>query len=224
MRIGIIGAGMIGSTLARLWADAGHEMVISSRHPDELKSLVADLGRRATAGTAEEAARVGEAILLTVPLKAVPALGRDIEALLRDKVVLDTGNAYEQRDGDIAREATRNPRGSAAWAAALFPRSKWVKAFNSVYFKTLASEAHRSGDRVGIPLASDSQDALDVASRLVRDAGFEPVVIGDLGRGREFEPGTQVYNTGMSASALRRAFAKHAAPESSRMEPPGAAP
>ena len=206
MRIGIIGAGMIGSTLAKLWADAGHDVVISSRHPEKLQSLAEELGPRATAGTTDDAAKFGEAILLTIPLKAVPGVARDLEPLLSDKVVLDTGNAYAQRDGDIAREASRNPRGSAAWAASLLPHSKWVKAFNSVYFKTLASEAHRSSDPVGIPLASDSQDALDVASRLVRDAGFEPVVIGDLGRGKEFEPGTRVYNTGMSASALRKAF------------------
>ena len=208
MRIGIIGAGMIGSTLAKLWVDAGHEIVISSRHPNELNSLVKELGPRASSGTPTEAATLGEVVLLTVPLKAVPALAHDLEPLLRGKVVLDTGNAYEQRDGDIAREASRNPRGTAAWAAALFPRSKWVKAFNSVYYKTLASEAHRSKDPVGIPLASDSPEALDVAAQLVRDAGFEPVVIGDLARGKEFEPGTSVYNTGMSASALRRAFAK----------------
>ena len=200
---------MIGSTLAKLWADADHEIVISSRHPDQLKSLVEELGPRASAGTPDEAAKAGEAILLTVPLKAVPALARELEPLLRGKVVLDTGNAYEQRDGDIARDASRDPRGSAAWAAALFPQSKWVKAFNSVYYKTLASEAHRPSDRVGIPLASDSPEALDVASQLVRDAGFEPVVIGDLARGKEFEPGAPVYNTGMSAAKLRRSFAKH---------------
>ena len=222
MRIGIIGAGMIGSTLAKLWVDAGHEIVLSSRHPDELRPLIEKLGPRATAGTPNDAAKFGEALLLTIPLKAVPGVVRELEPLLRDKIVLDTGNAYEQRDGDVAREASRNPRGSAAWAAALFPRSKWVKAFNSVYFKTLASEAHRASDPVGIPLASDSPEALEVASELVRDAGFEPVVIGDLARGKEFEPGTPAYNTGMSASALRRAFAKHSPTGPTHTEPPRA--
>ena len=224
MRIGIIGAGMIGSTLAKLWADADHEIVISSRHPDELQSLVEELGPRASAGTPADAATSGEAVLLTVPLKAVPALARDLEPLLRGKVVLDTGNAYEQRDGDMGREASRHPRGSAAWAAAFFPASEWVKAFNTVYYKTLASEAHRPKDPVGIPLASDSPEALEVAGRLVRDAGFEPVVVGDLGRGKEFEPGTRPYNTGMSASSLRGVFAKQAPAASARAEPPRAAP
>ena len=219
MRIGIIGAGMIGSTLAKLWTDASHEVLISSRHPDELQSLVEELEPRASAGTPADAAKFGEAVLMTVPLKAVPALARDLEPLLRGKVVLDTGNAYEQRDGDVAREASRHPRGSAAWTAALFPLSRWVKAFNTVYYKTLASEAHRSSDSVGIPLASDSPEALEVASRLVRDAGFEPVIIGDLGRGKEFEPGASVYNTGMSGKALRRAFAKPTATAQFGAEP-----
>jgi predicted dinucleotide-binding enzyme len=79
----------------------------------------------------------------------------------------------------------------------MFPGARWVKAFNTVQFKTLASEAHRAGDRVGIPLASDDREALDVTSALVRDAGFEPLIVGTLARGREFEPGTPAYNTGI---------------------------
>jgi len=210
MRIGIVGAGMIGSTVARLWVDASHEVLLSSRHPNELDALVNELGPRASAGTTADAAEYGDVVLLTVPLKALPDLAREIGAELADKTVLDTANAYEQRDVEIAREAMRHPRGTAGWAALLFPQSRWVKAFNTVYYKTLASEANRRGDRVGIPLASDHPDALEVASRLVRDAGFDPVIVGDLGRGKEFEPGTRVYNTGMSGPELRTAFAKRA--------------
>jgi hypothetical protein len=132
MRIGIIGAGMIGSTLAKLWADAGHEVRLASRHPEQLKPLVAEIGQRASAGTPSEAAAFGEAVMLTVPLKAVPDLARDLSPLLAGKIVIDTGNAYERRDGDAARQATRHPGGSAAWAAAMFPEARWVKAFNTV--------------------------------------------------------------------------------------------
>ena len=88
-------------------------------------------------------------------------------------------------------------------AAAMFPGSRWVKAFNTVYFKVLEREAHRDGDRVGIPLAGDDQQALDVAADLVRDAGFEPLVVGSLARGKEFEPNTPPYNTGMTARQLQ---------------------
>jgi predicted dinucleotide-binding enzyme len=206
VRIGIIGAGMIGSTLAKLWTDAGHGIVLASRHPDQLKPLVSELGQLVTAGTPADAARLGEVVMLTVPLKAVPDLAKDIAPALRDKVVLDTGNAYERRDGEIANVASRYPGGSAGWAASMFPGARWVKAFNTVYFKTLASEAHRSDDRVGIPLASDDRPALDVAAVLVRDAGFEPVIVGELSRGKEFEPDTRPYNTGMTARQLEAIF------------------
>jgi predicted dinucleotide-binding enzyme len=206
MRIGIIGAGMIGSTLAKLWVDAGHEVLLASRHPADLQALVERLGPGASAGTPLEAAVFGEVVMLTVPLRALPDLARDLAPSLAGKIVLDTANAYERRDGASAREAAGHPHGSAGWAAAMFPRSRWVKAFNTVYFKTLATEAHRKADPVGIPLAGDNRDALDVAARLVRDAGFDPVIVGPLARGREFEPDTPPYNTGMSGAKLRALF------------------
>ncbi|MCC7009953.1 MAG: NADPH-dependent F420 reductase [Acidobacteria bacterium] len=206
MQIGLIGAGMIGSTLAKLWVDAGHEVMLSSRHPDELRALADRIGDLASVGTPAEAARYGETVLLTVPLGAVPQLAAELAPLVARKVVLDTGNAYENRDGAIAREATAHPRGSAGWAAAQFPGARWVKAFNTVYFKVMEIEAHREGDRIGIPLASDDRDALDVAAALVRDAGFDPVIVGPLARGREFEPGTPCYNTAMTGADLRRFF------------------
>lgn len=208
MRIGIVGAGKIGSTVAKLWVDAGHEVMLASRHPNELQPLVESLGARASAGTSEEAARFGDVVMITVPLKAIPELAEELASLLRGKVVLDTGNAYVQRDGDIARESSAYPGGSAAWAAAKFPGARWVKAFNSVNYKVLESEAHRSGDRVGIPLASDDQGALEVAARLVRDAGFDPVIVGPLARGKEFEPNTRVYNTGMSGPEVQKELTK----------------
>jgi hypothetical protein len=206
MKIGIIGGGMIGSTLAKLWANAGHEVIISSRHPDELKLLVERIGARAAAGTPIEAAALGNVVMLTVPLKSIPDVARDLKQELDGKIVLDTGNAYERRDGATATEATDDPRGSAGWAAAMFPGARWVKAFNTVYFKTLETEAHRDGDRVGIPLASDDEGAFDVAAELVRDAGFDPVIVGALARGREFEPNTPMYNTGKSGRELRAYF------------------
>ena len=203
MRIGIVGAGKLGSTVGKLWVDAGHEVRFASRHPEELQPLVEKLGKRASAGTPLEAAKFGEVVMLTVPLAAFPDLGRDLATPLAGKVVLDTGNAYEKRDGKVAGEATRHPRGSAGWAAAMYPEARWVKAFNTVYFKVLESEAHRDGDRVGIPLAGDDHQAVEIAARLVRDAGFDPVIAGGLARGKEFEPNTRPYNTGMSGPELR---------------------
>ena len=204
MKIGIIGAGMIGSTVGKLWVDAGHEVRFASRHPEELAPLVGKLGARASAGTSAEAAAFGDVVMVTIPLAALPQLAHDVS--LANKIVLDTSNAYERRDGAKASEATQHPRGSAGWAAEIFPDARWVKAFNTVYFKTLETEAHRNGDRVGIPLASDDAAAMEVAAQLVRDAGLDPVIVGELVRGKEFEPGTPVYNTGMSGAEVRKAL------------------
>ena len=197
---------MIGSTVGKLWTEAGHEVRFATRHPEELRPLVDKLGPHASAGTPAEAAAFGDVVMLTVPLAAIPALASDLAAVLSGKMVLDTGNAYERRDGEVAEEASRHPQGSAAWAAAMFPGARWVKAFNTVYFKTLDTEAGRDGDRVGIPLASDDPAALETAAGLVSDAGFDPVIVGALARGKEFDPGMKVYNSGMSGAAVRKAL------------------
>jgi len=99
-----------------------------------------------------------------------------------------------------------HPKGSAGWAAAMFPGARWVKAFNTVNFKTLQAEADRKGDRVGIPLAGDDPDAVQTAATLARDAGLDPVIVGPLARGKDFEPNTRPYNTGMSGVELRTLF------------------
>ena len=203
MKIGIIGAGMIGSTIATLWSDAGHEVRLASRHPDQLKDLAGRLGKLVSYGTPLDAATFGDVVMLSVPLRAVPDLARTLGASLSGKVVLDTANAYAARDGEIAARATEYPSGSAGWAARQFPQSRWVKAFNTVHFKTLQTQAHRSGDRIGIPLASDDPDALRIAADLVREAGFDPVIVGPLVRGKGFEPNTRPYNSGMTGFELR---------------------
>jgi 8-hydroxy-5-deazaflavin:NADPH oxidoreductase len=207
MKIGVLGAGNIGGTVGGLWIGAGHEVRFGTRHPAEVKGLVERLGAKASAGTPEETARFGDAVLLAVPLGAVPALGRAIANLVAGKLVLDASNAYRNRDGELADAATRHPQGSSGWVAAHLPGAHVIKGFNTVYFKVLLSEAHRGGgDRLGIPLAGDDSRSLATAEQLVRDAGFAPVVIGALGKGKQFEPDTPVYASGMPASEVARAL------------------
>jgi hypothetical protein len=205
MKIGIIGAGMIGGTLGRLWHRAGHEVRFGTRHPADLAPFVAELGAGASAGTPTEAARFGEVILFAVPLKAMRELA-GLASLVSGKVVLDAGNPYADRDGPIAAEAVRHAAGSSGWVASLLPGARVVKAFNTVYYKMLEEEAGRADEPVGIPLAGDDPDAIDVAAQLVRDAGFGPVALGGLMFGKELEPGSAVYNTGMSVTELTRAL------------------
>lgn len=206
MKIGVVGSGRIGSTVGTLWARAGHDVMFASRHPETLDDLVGRVGARASRGTPEEAARFGDVVLVAVPFKAVPDVGRALAPLLRGKVVLETANPYPDRDGEIARDVINSRRGTGPFIAEWFPGVRVVRAFNSVWDKTLAKEAHRDPPRVGIPLASDDAQALAIAAALVREAGFDPVVVGDLTRAKEFDVGTPVYNTGMSGPELRQAL------------------
>lgn len=204
LKIGIIGAGHIGGTLARLWVAAGHEVLLSSRHPDELKGLAASLGPRARVGTPRDAAVFGEVVLVSVPYGALPQVGRDLKAELAGKVVLDTCNPYPSRDGEMAVAARRAGTGVAD--PQFLPGVRLVRAFNAINSGDLASEAHRAGEPVAIPLAGDDAQALAVAERLVRDAGFAPVLVGPLARAREFDVGTPVYTRLMTAPQLRQAL------------------
>jgi hypothetical protein len=202
MKIGLIGAGHIGGTLARLWVAAGHEVLLSSRHPDELQDLARSLGPRAHVGTPRDAATFGDVVLLSVPYGATPQIGRDLANELAGKIVLDTGNPYPGRDGEMAVEARR--KGTGVASAEHLPGVRLVRAFNAIRAQDLASEARRAGEPVAIPLAGNDPEALAVAQRLVRAAGFEPVVVGGLERARDFDVGTPVYVKLLTAAELRR--------------------
>lgn len=204
MKIGIIGAGHIGGTLAKLWVAAGHEVMLSSRHPDELRSLAKQLGPKAHVGTPKEAASFGDVVLVSVPYKALPELGRDLKAELAGKIVLDTCNPYPGRDGDMANEARK--KGTGVASPEFLPGTRLVRAFNAINAGSLASEAHRKPPLVGIPLAGDAAEALSVAQRLVTDAGFDPVVVGGLARAKDFDVGTPVYTKLLTAAELRKAL------------------
>ena len=204
LKIGIIGAGHIGGTLAALWVQAGHEVLVSSRHPEQLKSLAQSLGPRAHVGTPREAAVFGDVVLVSVPYGALPQVGRDLKTELAGKIVLDTGNPYPQRDGEMAVEARR--KGTGVASAEYLPGVRLVRAFNAINSGDLKGEAHRKGELIAIPLAADDQEALAVAERLVTDAGFAPVVVGPLSRAREFDVGTAVYTRLLTAPQLRQAL------------------
>lgn len=201
IRIGIIGTGDIGGALARHWGAAGHELLISSRHPEQLKSLATEIGPNVKVGTPREAAAFGEVVLVSVPYHATPQVGRDYAAELRGKVVLDTGNPYPSRDGEMA--VRDRQRGTGVSSKEYLPGTKLVRAFNAISSGPLANEAFRKPEKIGIPLASDHHEALRMAAQLVSDAGFDPVVVGDLSRAREFDYGTPVYVRSYSAAKIR---------------------
>jgi hypothetical protein len=202
MKIGIIGTGEIGGALARHWAAAGHQLLISSRHPEQLQALARQLGPNVTVGTPREAAAFGDVVMLAVPYGATPQVGRDYAAELKGKVVLDAGNPYPSRDGEMA--VRDRARGTGVASAEYLPGTRLVRAFNAINSGPLEREAFRKPERLGIPLAADDADAMKIAVQLVRDAGFDPVPVGKLSRAREFDYGTPVYVRGMTAAELRQ--------------------
>lgn len=201
MKIGVIGSGRVGGTIGGLWVKAGYEVMFSAREIGEVRELVASLGPRARAATPREAAAFGEVVLISVPYSALPQIGRDFTAELKGKVVLDTCNPIQGRDGDMAVEA--RAKGTGVASVELLPGVRLVRAFNCVGYTSMRSEAHRAGERLAIPLAADDEAALNIAIRLVQDAGFEPVVVGPLARAKEFDVGTPVFGKALTARELR---------------------
>ena len=204
VRIGIIGTGKIGAALAELWVRSGHEVMISSRHPEALAPLAARLGPKARVGTPAEAAAFGTVIMLAVPYSATPQVGHDYARQLAGKVVLDAGNPSPERDGAMA-DAART-KGAGPSSRDFLPGVRLVRAFNAIIAGNLLTETHRSGEQIAIPLAADDPAALKQAAVLVHDAGFDPVIVGDLSQARRFDVGSPVYVKLLTAKQLRAAL------------------
>ena len=204
LKIGIIGTGRIGGALATHWAKAGHELVISSRHPEELQDLAKSLGPKVRAATPQEAAAFGEVILLSVPYAATPQIGKDYAKELKGKVVIDTGNPYPQRDGAMAEEARK--RGTGVTSAEFLPGVRLVRAFNAIAEDNLKNKGNQKPDRYAIPLAGDDAAALATAERLVNDAGFDAVIVGGLAKAKDFDFGTPAYGKLGTAAELKKVF------------------
>ena len=206
MRIGLIGSGRIGGTLARLAVDAGHEVVLSnSRGPETLAALVAELGSGATAGTVAQAAQSGDVVVVTIPLKEYATVPSD---LLDGRIVVDTNNYYPGRDGHFA-ELDDASTSSSELLAAHLAGAFVVKAFNTIYFDDLATQGQPSGtpDRRALPIAGDDAGAKAVVAGLIDAFGFDVVDAGLLDEGWRFQPDTPAYNIRLDAEGLRVALA-----------------
>jgi predicted dinucleotide-binding enzyme len=207
MRIGLIGAGNIGSTLARLAVEHGHDVMLSnSRGPETLGGLVSHLGARAVAGTASEAAAFGDVVAVAIPLKnyrRVPA------AELANKIVIDANNYYPQRDGQIP-ELDDGAVTTSELLAAFLPESRVVKAFNNIYYADLATQGAPAGTpgRRALPIAGDDPEAKKAVADLIEEFGFDVVDAGGLAEGRRFQRGTPANVTRLEADALRAALAE----------------
>ena len=205
MRIGIIGAGMIGSTAARLFARAGHEVVVSnSRGPESLRALVSELGENVRAMTVDDAARFGDVVLLAVPWRAPDAL--PAPDAVRGKIVIDAMNPYG-KGGVLADLGTSS---SSEETAKRLPGARIVKAFNTIYYQHLASQGNASlpeSERRAIFVAGDDADAKAVVSGLIREIGFAAVDTGPLREGGlRQQPNTPIYNRVLTGAEAERAL------------------
>jgi predicted dinucleotide-binding enzyme len=207
MKIGIIGAGQIGGTLARRLRATGHEVSIAnSRGPASLADLARETGAKAV--TVEQAARAGELVIVTIPMKNIPQLPRGLFGNLPDNVVVvDTGNYYpQQRDGriDTIEEGTTESR----WVSQQLGRPV-VKAFNNIYARHLLERGKPKGapDRIALPVAGDDARAKEVVIRLLDQLGFDGVDAGSLDNSWRQQPGTPVYGTDFDAAGVRKALA-----------------
>jgi len=206
VRIGLIGAGKIGGTLARLFVAQGHEVGVSnSRGPETLSELVAELGPTARALTSAEAADFGDVVVVSVPLghyQQVPTTG------VAGKPVIDTNNYYPQRDGHISPLDDGSTTSSELLQKHL-PDAHVVKAFNQIRWTNLGAHGVPAGTpgRTAIPIAGDDAAAKRVVMDLVDQIGFDAVDTGPLSSGRLFQPNTSLYVANVTADLIRKVVA-----------------
>ena len=186
MKIGIIGSGNVGGAIGASWVRAGYEVMFSSRNIEHDKELAKKLGGGARAGTPREAAAFGDVVMVSVPYHALPAVGKDVGDLLKGKVVIDTCNPFLYRDGETGKWALEKGAGLAS--SELLPGARLVRAFNAIGAAKMGA-AYQEPGKVGMPIASDDAEAVEVASRLIRDIGYEPVLTGGLENGKYLMPG-----------------------------------
>ncbi len=201
MNIGIVGAGMIGGTLARLLTQHGYQVAVSnSRGPESLKALVDELGPNARAMSVDEAARWSDVVILAVPWRHPEAL--PAPDAVAGKVVIDAMNPYADGGGTV----NLGDSSSSEETQKRLPRARVVKSFNTIWFRHLASEGRTDlpeDERRAVFVAGDDQEAKRVASSIISGIGFGPVDAGALRAGRGLQPGSAVYNKQISAREAR---------------------
>jgi predicted dinucleotide-binding enzyme len=190
-KIATIGAGREGGALGTVFAKAGYPVMFSSRNPDSLKDLVAAAGPTAKAGTVADAVAFGDVVLLVVPYTAIEQIGKDYGTALASKpLVMDVSNPIPRRDGEEFVKKVNDQGGAGLVTAKMIPGAHLVRGFNAIGSGGLEKAAHRAGEPLGVPIAGDDKSAIDLATKLIKDIGFEAVLVGGLAKGKYLVPGT----------------------------------
>lgn len=191
LKIGMVGAGRMGGALGELFVKAGHPVMFSSRHPENIKPLVARLGPLAQADTVQKAIAFGDVVVMVVPYSALEGIGKEHGPALAGKpLVLDICNPIAGRDGEAVVKWANEQGGAGLASAKLLPGSRIVRAFNAISYRRVVDIAHRKGGLVGVPIAGDDPKAIALAEKIIRGIGFEPVLVGNLAFGKHLVPRT----------------------------------
>jgi predicted dinucleotide-binding enzyme len=191
LKIATIGSGREGGALGTRFAKEGFPVMFSSRNPDSLKDLVANAGPTAKAGTVAEAIAFADVVMIVVPYSAMEQIAKDFGAVLATKqLVVDVSNPIAGRDGAEFVKKINDEGGAGLAAKKMFPGAHLVRGFNAIGSGGLEKAAHRTGEPLGVPIAGDDPKALELASKLIKDIGFEAVVVGGMAKGKYLVPGT----------------------------------
>ncbi|HEA30226.1 MAG TPA: NADP oxidoreductase [Leeuwenhoekiella sp.] len=205
MKIAIIGSGNIGGNLGLHWAQAGHEVLFSSRHPEQLQDLVRQTDDKAKAVSVAEAFEANaDVYLLATPFWAIDELAEVYAGEFGGKVLIDATNPYPERDGKMAQEVKDSNRNASEYTALKFSTALTAKAFNTIYADHLKERAFRDSDKLAIPFAAQSTKAQEVARQLIEDIGFDAIFIGDLSKTHIMDPDQKIYGKSTNAAGLRK--------------------
>lgn len=203
MKIGVIGSGNIGGNLGKHWAKAGHEVLFTSRHPEELGQLVKEAGGKSKAVSLDEAWEANaDVYLLAVPFKAIDKLSELYAGEYGNKVIIDATNPYPERDGEMAQEVRDSNRNASEYTAMKFGTAKTAKAFNTIYADHLKERAFRESDKLAIPFAAQDEDSKKITQQLIEDIGFDPVYVGGLEDTHIMDPEQKIYGKSTNRQEL----------------------
>ena len=209
MKIGIIGSGNIGGNLGKHWAKAGHEVLFTSRHPEQLNQLVKEAGGKSKAVSLDEAWEANaDVYLLAVPFKAIDKLSELYAGEYGNKVIIDATNPYPERDGEMAQEVRDSNRNASEYTAMKFGTAKTAKAFNTIYAEHLKDQAFRNTDKLAIPFAAQDEDSKKATKQLIEDIGFDAVYVGGLEDTHIMDPDQKIYGKSTNRKHLEEMMRK----------------
>jgi len=203
MKIGIIGSGNIGGNLGKHWAQAGHNVLFSSRHPEELGSLAKEAGANAQAVSITKAFEAkADVYLLAMPFKAIDKISELYAGEYANSIILDATNPYPQRDGDMAKKVRDANYNASEYTAMKFNTAKTAKAFNTIKAEHLRDRAFRNQEKLSIPFAAQDPESKALVEELIETIGFDSVYIGNLSDSKIMDPEQEIYGMSVSKTEL----------------------